>query len=533
MKNIFKLLLFSSVLFVSCDEDLLEPFTPGALTPDVAITNSTNLKNLMNSTYTLLYDRETAVFTSVFTDEAGIGFANGGQGINDNYVFFLNQSSGSPSAIWVLTYAALSRANRVIAYADEITPNDAADAQVLQRIKAEALSVRALCHIKIISYFSPDPKNDGALAGILANRIITTSETDIPRATNGDFYASIHSDLDAAIAIFNVVPAATPPPGAPNNWKTFYANGNLAKALKARAYALKGDYVNAETWADNVIATGPAIATYANYNTIWFTDSEATDTEVIFRVKRTGAQNTQGSNMHNGWCSIRPSVSGSPFYEVGRALHNILNPSNVPASTFNANATLDIRCKAIVAPSSVVDPNYATSANFISTDRLILHKYGGVATGSTTWALTATNGNNNDLKLVRISEMYLIKAEARVAAGDLAGAATWVDNLRDKRFSTNQVAPVYANATAAWKGILDERRIEFAFEGYRYIDIRRLGTLAGITGLDRDPADYSSASSNYPAGNPTNLPLSSYKWTLPIPQDEFNGNSGVQQNPGY
>jgi len=175
MKNIFKLLLFTSLLFVSCDDNLLEPFTPGALTEDVAITTSTNLRNLMNSTNALCYDREACVFTSVFTDEVGIGFANGGQGINDNYVFFLNQSSGSPSSIWVSTYYALSRANRVIKFADEITPVDAADAAVISRIKAEALTVRAYCHTKILSYFSTDPKDDNALAGILANRIITTS----------------------------------------------------------------------------------------------------------------------------------------------------------------------------------------------------------------------------------------------------------------------------------------------------------------------------------------------------------------------
>lgn len=531
MKKIFRILLLSSVLFVSCDDDLLEPFAPGALTSDVAITNSTNLRNLMNSVYAQLFVREEAVFTSVFTDEVGIGYANGGQGVTDNYVFFLSQSSASPSNIYLSYYFALSRANRVIVFADQLTPVDATDADVIKRLKAEALAVRAYCHIKIISFFSPDPKNDAALAGILADRIIATNESDLSRSTNGAFYASIHSDLNASIALFNSVAPAVLYTGQA---KTYYANANLAKALKARAYALKGDYVNAEIWADDVINTsGIQLATYANYNQIWFTDSEPADTEVIFRIKRTTAQNSQATNMHNGWCSVRPNQAGSPFYEVGRALHNILNPTNIPGASFNANTTLDIRAKAIIAPSSVIDPNYATSANYINTDRLIIHKYGGVATGTTTWATTATNGNNNDFKVVRLAEMYLIKAEARTAAGDLGGAATAIDALRDKRFSTNQTAPTYANATAAWKGILDERRIEFAFEGYRYIDIRRLGSLAGITQLDRDPADYSAASSNYPAGNPANLPLSSFKWTMPIPQVEFNANPGIQQNPGY
>jgi hypothetical protein len=43
--------------------------------------------------------------------------------------------------------------------------------------------------------------------------------------------------------------------------------------------------------------------------------------------------------------------------------------------------------------------------------------------------------------------------------------------------------------------------------------------LAGAS-IDRDAADYSSTSANYPAGNPSNLPLTSTKFALPIPQVE-------------
>lgn len=516
--------MFTGLFTVSCDDNLLDPFTPGSLTDEVAVQDSNGLRKLMNSAYNLMTDREAIVFTSVFTDEVGIGYANGGQGLSDNWVFFLNQSSDSPEAIWASAYYALSRFNRAITYADRITPVDAADAELIARMKAEALTCRALCHIKIMSYFSPDPKNDDALAGILADRIIPTSESNSPRSTNGQFYALIHSDLDDAISIFNSLtiplPSTSPLVTAP----TAYANKNLAKALKARAYALKGDYTNAEIWADDVIATSGVnlAATQTQYNQVFFTDNEPANTEVIFRIKRTPQQNSQASNLHNGWCSVRPNLAGSPFYEVGRSLFNFLETN-----------PLDFRRKTIVAPSSVIDPNYATSADYRNTDRLIIHKHGGVATGTATAASTASNGFNNDHKICRISEMYLIKAEARVAAGDLVGAANTMDLLRDKRFATNQPTPVYANATAAWKAILDERRIEFAFEGYRFIDIKRLGALAGISGVDRDPADYTSSSANYPAADPVNLPLDSYKWALPIPQLEINGNPNIQQNPGY
>ncbi|MBC7743594.1 MAG: hypothetical protein H7096_00660, partial [Flavobacterium sp.] len=138
MKKLLLLFLLTGLFTVSCDDNLLKPFTPGAVTDAVAVQDSNGLRKLMNSGYNLMTDREDSVFTSVFTDEAGIGYANGGQGITDNYIFFVNQSSFSPGEIWVNTYFALARINRVITYADRLTPVDAADAEIIARTKAEA-----------------------------------------------------------------------------------------------------------------------------------------------------------------------------------------------------------------------------------------------------------------------------------------------------------------------------------------------------------------------------------------------------------
>ena len=514
---------------MSCDRDLLDPLTPGALTEDVAIVNSNDLQRIMNSSYNLMFNREEAVFTSVFTDEAAIGFANGGQGINDNYIFFLNVSTPSVNSIWTGYYVALSRINRVIAASAKIVAVGPADQQLIDRLKAEALIARAFCHSKILSYFTTNMTDDSALAGILADRVITTGDPSSLRSTNGQFYLSMHTDLNTAISILSSN-TSTLPVGAANV-RTYYAGLNAAKALKARIFAMKGDYINAEIWANDVItSSGINLATPVQYQQVFFTDNEPANTEVIWRLKRTAPQNSQAGtaalpftgNLHNGWCSIRPNISGSPFYEISRALFNAVN----------ANPT-DIRRNTMVAPSSVIDPNYATSTDYRNTDRLIINKHGGVAIGTGTAAVTTANGFNNDIKLMRLSEVYLIKAEARVKANDLVGAATAIKSILDRRFPIAQSLPVYATNTAAWKAILDQRRLELAFEGHRFIDLKRLGVLAGVSGVDRDAADYTSSSANYPAANPSNFPINSAKFALPIPQDELNSNSVIQQNPGY
>ena len=155
-------------------------------------------------------------------------------------------------------------------------------------------------------------------------------------------------------------------------------------------------------------------------------------------------------------------------------------------------------------------------------DRLVLHKHGGVASGSATAATSSTNAFNNDHKIMRISEMYLIKAECRAAANDFAGAATAIDAIRDARFGSDQAAPVYGNVTAAWKGVLDERRLELAFEGHRFFDLKRFNL--GINRLDSDVLLNTFAQT---------LDAGDYRFTLPIPQAAIFANENLVQNPQY
>jgi hypothetical protein len=509
-------LIFTFGFITSCDKELLVPFTPGVLTDD-KLTTTADMQRVLNSAYANFINRTDIVYSSVITDEIGIGFANGGQGINTEFVFFQNAASGNPNAIWNSCYFSLARANRVLAFASQVVTTSPGDVELLKRQRAEALVLRAMAHIKILSYFSADPKSDAALAGVLSTAIVTVSEPSKQRATNGAFYTQIHKDLNDAIALFdtNIFPPGSVAPALPYapNVVSSYPSKNLAKAMKARAFGLKGDYINAQIWADDVILTsGISLATAAQYNSVFHSDNEAAGVEVIFRFKRTLQNSSQGTNLGNGYASVDTTVGGSAFYEIGRSLFNILNAT-----------PLDVRRSTIVHPTSIIDPNYATSANFRTSDQLILGKHRGTA---------GTGALNSDFKIARIAEMFFLRAEARVAAGDLVGAATAVKAILDRRFAAPQPLPVYANPTAAWKAILDQERIEFAFEGYRFIDLKRIGTLAGAT-LDRDVADYLSSTNNFPAGNPANMPLNSTKFTLPIPLDELNANPTIQQNPGY
>lgn len=520
-KNILKAIIIGAFTLTSCNNDLLNPYTPGSLTQEVAITTVNDLNLLLNSAYANVNSRSESEGVSIFTDEVGIGSSNGGQGISDDYIFQMTPDSFLSESIWDNNYFALSRINRVITFAGNVVTTNQTDADAVKRILAQAYSLRAYCHLQILAYYSTDMTSDTALAGVLADKVVTAvTSKNLQRNTNKEFYTLIQGDLDKAVALFDATGTTTVNKVAANK---FFALG-----LKARAFEYRGDYPNAEIFANRVInESGLILANDAvSYQQIFFTDNELGNVETIFRLKRVPSANGQGYNLHNAWVSIRPNATGSAFYEISRALFNKVAANPNPVT----GVPDDVRYRTMVAPSSTIDPNYATSPDYRNTDVLIINKHGGVATGTNTAAVTQTNGFNNDIKIMRLSEMYLIRAEARVVASDLPGAATAVNVIKKARLNT--VPAAYASPQVAWKGILDERRIEFAYEGYRFIDLKRIGTKAG-SGIDRNPADYSSSSANYPGGNPANLPLTSYKFALPIPRSELNANQVITQNPGY
>lgn len=519
MKKIF-LILSIAVGLVSCNDDVLQPYTPGAITEDVAIQNSTDIQRLINSSMAIMTNREEYSFTSIFTDEAALGSNNGGQGRtgSDGYFLYaLNPSSGAPAAIWSSNYFALARINRVLENVDKIVAFDAADQQLLNRAKAEAYVLRALTHLKIMAYFSPDLKDDSALAGILSNRIFTSTETPPLRSTNGEFYTLIHNDLNAALAIF----ATNTAPAYSN--ASWYPSANLARALHARAYAYKGDYTNAESWADQVInGSGINLATPAQLASVFHQNTSAANVEVIFKLRRTVQQNSQATNLHNGYVSVSNARNGSPFYEVSRSLYEFL-----------AATPGDARLNITVRPSggsagSLIDPNPSASTDIRNSDILVPFKAGGSV------ATTSTNGFNPDFIQVRLAEMYFIKAEARANASDFIGVRTALQTIVNNRFTVPPVVALPTNQANAFKAILDERRKELAFEGHRFIDLKRLYSVAGVSQFDRSILDYGAQYWSLPGADPANFPFAgNNKWALPIPQSETNANSSIQQNTGY
>ncbi|MHA3789694.1 RagB/SusD family nutrient uptake outer membrane protein, partial [Flavobacterium hauense] len=309
---------------------------------------------------------------------------------------------------------------------------------------------------------------------------VPTIEMKLPRSTNGEIYALINGDLDFAFANINEgLVSASPRTGA---------SKRSILALRARMAAYRGQYEAANGFVDQ-ISTSLTLANQAQYRNMFRQNTDLT--EVIWKLERTVSRAT--GNFSQYWSSVNSTITGSPFLEVSTAL-------------FNELVAGDVRREVVIDPTA-------------STVGFAIRPIGKYSESETQLLL-------GDIMVFRNSEMRLLKAEYYASISDFPNVATQINFVRRSRFnntSNNIAAPT--SQQDAWAAVLKERRIELAFEGHRYVDLRRLGKKAGVT-VDREEIDYQF-------NNAFTIPIDDIRWTMPIPRPEQAANPNIQQNPGY
>lgn len=488
MKNLrIVLLVVAAGFFTACD-DAIDIIQPSELSPVVAYETMEDLRLGANGVYTAAGGENIIYFTSLFTDEVKLGIANGGQGRSGELAFQLTPASTDAASIWLQNYNLINYANRLIEGSQNITPTEG-ELEEYNDLVAQARVLRAFGHLQLLTFFSEDMTDDSSL-GVIAVDFVPASNQRLARNTTGQVFELINSDLDFADE--NMIDF--------NNRSTNRTDVSLdfVNALRARIALYRERYSEIAQYVDSLIAAYPLSARGANQLTgpyrSMFLNTNLSSQETIFKLERTIATN---GNFYQYWSSVNSTINGSPFFEVSTALFNLVD-----------NAT-DVRRVVIVDPSAAPTFSIRPVGKYPTTENVPL---------------------NGDVQLFRGSELRFIKAEALAEAGDFEGAMGMVNAVRRARNNTTingnvGTLPVPSVASEVWRLILQERRIELAFEGFRYVDLRRLGAKANVT-VDRAAADCEF-------NGACTLPINDHRWILPIPLSEIQGNPGIQQNPGY
>lgn len=483
--KILAFLLFVSLL-TSCD-NATDIDQPGSLTSDVAFRNAEDLQDGLNDVYNGYNVDGEEIINAVFADNLKKGHAATVE-YKDLYNHVLN--STSPIPIWDPRYLTIDHTNHVLnAYKDmefDDTPEGQEEQSEADNVAGQLYAMRALSHFDLLKYYAESYTDTTKLGVPKMDEVLDNFDFQPTRASVGEIYNFIDKDLDKAKNLiqddFN---------------DNRYLTKDAIRAIQARINLFKENWGKAEDLADELLQTYP-IASPEEYENVYKDES---DVGVIW--KRVAVQGDV--------------ALAALFYanSVNFDGHVIFDMSN---DLFNALDENDIRYNVLLK-----DPNDPQGSEILGKNdpgnNLLINKFPGSSEGPLL----------NDAKVLTSGEMLLIKAEAEARQDKVDKASKSINKLLEHRYTDDDYETRnYDDKSGALKDILKQRRLELAYEGHRYLDIKRFSDALNI-GIQRNAVDCQS----YDADE-CNIAKDDYRLNaLPIPQSELNANDEIQQNEGY
>jgi len=461
MKKHLSIGLAALVLFGSACKKALDLAPTGSIDPSKAFQTVADLNTGALGVYASTGWESSTYVGSIMSDEARISPENRGQG-QFIHKWTHTSTDGDAARAWGSSYAVIDRVNRILAVIDGVPSATPTETATKDRIKGEMLALRALSHFELWRWYAVRYNPTALAVPVMTTSVIGSPARDLTSAV----FALVEQDLVAAKGLI-------PTTFTDNTRMT----RNAVAALQARVALYKGDWDNAITFSSEVITAVP-LATRAQFPTIW---TDAGNNEVLFKLKRVSGQTN----------TLWQDLNGDVFYGVSLKLFNAYDRVN------------DIRFSSYVNQTN----------RGVGKDSLLVKKYAGGTVGPFI----------ADAKVIRVSEMYLIRAEAQAEKANLVAATADFNTLRAARIAGVPTAPTFANAAAAISEIYMERFRELPFEGHRYFDLKRRNLP-----IERDDLDVGGSSSTFKTLSP-----SSFLYLLPIPQAEIFANKSIEQNPGY
>lgn len=474
-KIILKISVFALIIIgaTSCESKLDQtPFD--AFGNENAYVSAADFENAIRGAY--------SGFTagSMYGGSDGGGMIDAGDVLADN-VTFAQEGRGTRSTLhnwryvaadgplsntYAQTYVIANRANLIL----ENIVSFEGDSK--ENIIAEAKAIRAFAHLNSAIFFGKIPTQSGDANNSLGIAYVTEADANaLPeRESVGAVYNQIAADLTDALAGIN----ETNPVGR--------LNKEAVATLLSRVYLYMGKNDLAVN-AANMVSTKPA--SRDNVVGVW---KDANQDGLLFYIPN-----------EIGTLGIGVGVA----YSQG-SLTNLTPEYVVDYDFYTKFSEEDIRKEAYTAPGKKGTNEFNAIVKWFGRD--------GAFDGLV------------DLKILRAAEAYLNKAEAYYRLGNETEARNALDEVRSRRYTTFAGGET---GQALLDAIMLERRLEFAFEGHRFLDLKRWGL-----GVHRDGFGDLRDGTGVPSDAQT-LSAGSNKFQLPIAQTIIDVNPNIEQNPGY
>jgi len=473
--------LYCLFLLISCDDFL--KIEPGVqISINEQLSSKTGLQLALNGIYNDVEDVLSAS-TNIYADVQGgnITFTpvisnrevSVSTLIENSYNFSDIAQESDYTGYYIFLYDIINQANVMLSYQDSYTFLTTEEKNQLQ---AELLTIRALAHYKVSIMFAQN-YNFTAVAshlGIVYNTSPLLIGEDFPsRVTMKETYDLLKTDLDSALSLFTDTQFL---PG--ENYSLF--NKTTTEALYARIALQMNDWEKAFNYSNTIITTSNIqLVAKDSYVAEWEKEEDPVS-EIIMEFSAPRTSEGDVSQSISQWYQYETNQNYAR-YVASEDLLDLYSTEDLRLNMF-----LEQELPTKISGVEIDIPYYFTK------------KY------------QADAGTN----FIRLSEMYLIRAEANARTNKPNEALTDLNTIRER---ANLSA---LNTTVnLLEEIFLERRRELAFEGHLFFDIirykkdvvRNKGCLANVCNL------------NYPSNF----------FIIPIPQSSIELNENIQQNEGY
>jgi hypothetical protein len=509
----FKFILFSSlsVLVFSCNK-FLDDKPKTSLTTGNSYSTATDIENVLNGCYNIFYGSDYYQWEYVMTSDVRSDNAYPG-GNNEETFYDYDRFSLPPSnshnyANWSALYKGIARVNILLNKIEGVT-DAKLTADRKKQIIGEASFLRAFHYYQLV-------KSYGGVPLELASNSADPSITRKARSSEKEVYDQIVKDLE--LALLNLPDSY----GSTASENKVRATKGAANALMAKVWAQRSDrdYTKVLTYCNAVIGSSAGYTLLNSYTDL-FDANHKFNAESIMEIpfeEGNWSASSWGIQLYlapeDGWQKYCvPSKDLVAAYDAQGDV--VRKNANIVFLTKDANGD----------PIAWPDENWNPCQDAaVGIPFNFKQKHPGG------WA----SGDN--YYMLRLADIVLLKAEAQNETGKTADAATTL-NLVRKRVGLADVSTSMSQADLK-KAILEERRLELAFEGQRWDDLVRSGTaVSTMLALN----EYTNTCAKNKLGQdslgiPKKMDYSkcnTNRLIFPIPQVEIDANPKLTQNNGY
>lgn len=504
MKNIFNRILIITLVgcFVSCTD--LEEKPVGVLAPEGFFKSPKDVETAIFGAYgwiasERLWGRQFVTAIMLRSDMVDIGDRGTPaerQQVND---FNMDDGNGMVRSFWPYWYQVISAANSAIAGAESLGLAE----EEINPLIAEARFVRGFSYYHLVRVFGDIPYIDFFISD-------PSSVVGIEKTAAANVYANVLADFEFAKQWL--------PDQQPGDVRSRPTKGTAASYLASLHLTLQ-DYQNAYTEAKWVI-DNKALFNYSlepDFQNLFRAELADGLKETIFSLDFLGQQNGDGGANDD----IMPPMTG--IRGTDELAWSVCVPS---IAVFNTWDDRDYRKEVSMTDSALINGVLQPYTVFPNTKRPHIAKYRRYPGASN----AEGRYSDHNYATMRYAEVLLIAAEAlvEVSGGSNAEAEGYVNEVRARarNWAGKQTAFPADVPTGLSKDdfidlVLEERRLELAFEYKRWYDIKRrnLGVevFTGPNSLEPHP--------NFDP---------SRDYLMPLPRTELAINPNLlPQNPGY